>query len=124
MSGNRIDISLNGTDPGLQSVDLFRQGAGGDQMQGDQPRGETDEETRPVDFLNGEPDRMLVCIVRGEDAGGAVTTGDPLPQQVIFDARTEILGVQVARRTDRHLPSWHANAVKSAPTSARIAMCA
>jgi len=50
-----------------------------------------------------ENERKILRLVRGEDAGQAGQTQAPLAQQLVFDARQEVLAVKVADAIEQYI---------------------
>jgi MoxR-like ATPase len=56
-----------------------------------------------VGYSNDDDERKILKLVRGEDAGTQSSGEDKIPAQVVFDARKEVLAVQVAEAVEKYM---------------------
>jgi MoxR-like ATPase len=56
-----------------------------------------------VDYTSDEDEQKILRLVRGEDAGTQQYEQGKLPAQVVFEARREVLAVQVSDAVERYI---------------------
>src|SRR5262245_56198099 len=56
-----------------------------------------------VGYSSDEDERKILRLVRGEDAGSSTKAGSKIPAQVVFDARKEVLAVQVSDAVEKYM---------------------
>jgi MoxR-like ATPase len=56
-----------------------------------------------VDYSSDEDERMVLRLVRGEDAGTGQRAGDKIPARAVLDARAEVLAVKVSDAVERYM---------------------
>ena len=56
-----------------------------------------------VGYASDEDERRILRLVRGEDAGAAPASNGKIPAQSVFDARREVLAVQVASPVEEYI---------------------
>lgn len=56
-----------------------------------------------IDFPDVDAERQILRLVRGEARGEAPDFGAPLPQDVVFAARREVLAVHMAEQVEEYL---------------------
>jgi len=56
-----------------------------------------------VDYPGAENEQAIVQLVRSEKAGDAGEAPTPVPQDAVFQARKEVLGIHVARPAEKYL---------------------
>ncbi len=56
-----------------------------------------------IDFPDVDAEREILRLVRGEARGEAPDFGQPLPQEVVFAARREVLAVHMAEQVEEYL---------------------
>lgn len=56
-----------------------------------------------VGYSSDENERKILRLVRGEDAGQATTGQSQVPAQAIFDARKEVLAVQISETVEKYI---------------------
>lgn len=56
-----------------------------------------------VGYASDDDERKILRLVRGEDAGIAPETDDKIPAQAVFDARKEVLEVQVSETVEKYM---------------------
>ncbi len=56
-----------------------------------------------VGYSSDEDERKILRLVRGEDAGTQGKPNDKIAAQVVFDARKEVLAVQVAEAVEKYI---------------------
>jgi MoxR-like ATPase len=56
-----------------------------------------------VGYSNDNDERKILRLVRGEDAGIESSADGKIPAQAVFDARKEVLAVQVAEAVERYI---------------------
>jgi MoxR-like ATPase len=56
-----------------------------------------------VGYSNDNDERKILRLVRGEDAGIESSVDGKIPAQAVFDARKEVLAVQVAEAVERYI---------------------
>jgi MoxR-like ATPase len=58
-----------------------------------------------VGYSNDENERKILRLVRGEDAGTAPAAKPQVAAQAVFDARKEVLAVQIAETVEKYMVS-------------------
>jgi MoxR-like ATPase len=56
-----------------------------------------------VGYSNDENERKILRLVRGEDAGVAPEAKSQVPGQAVFDARKEVLAVQISETLEKYI---------------------
>ncbi len=56
-----------------------------------------------IDYGTEEDEGRIIRLVRGEEQATGAATGDPVPQQAVFDAREEIGSVTVSPVVERYM---------------------
>ncbi len=56
-----------------------------------------------IDYPDDASELMIVRLVRGESGPGASKPDEPIPQQVVFDARSEIQQIQMSENIERYI---------------------
>ncbi len=56
-----------------------------------------------IDYPDDASELMIVRLVRGESGPGASKPDEPIPQQVVFDARSEIQQIQMSENVERYI---------------------
>jgi MoxR-like ATPase len=56
-----------------------------------------------IGYSSDENEHKILRLIRDEDAGTGPTTKDQVPAQPVFEARREVLAVQVAETVERYL---------------------
>lgn len=56
-----------------------------------------------VGYSNDEDERKILELVRSEDAGVAPSTNGKVPSQAVFDARKEVLAVQISETVEKYI---------------------
>ena len=56
-----------------------------------------------IDYGTEEDEGRIIRLVRGEEQATGTDSGDPVPQQAVFDAREEIGGVTVSPVVERYM---------------------
>jgi MoxR-like ATPase len=56
-----------------------------------------------VGYSNDEDERKILRLVRGEDAGTKTVEAAKVPSQSVFDARKEVLAVQVSETVEKYI---------------------
>jgi MoxR-like ATPase len=58
-----------------------------------------------IGYSSDEDEQKILRLVRGEDAGNAPQTDGQIPASAVFDARKEVLAVQIADTIEKYLVS-------------------
>lgn len=56
-----------------------------------------------IDFPDIAAERAILRLVRGEAQGGAISFGTPLPQEVVFAARRDVLAIHMADPVEEYV---------------------
>ena len=56
-----------------------------------------------VDYCNDDDERKILRLVRGEDVGSAPAANGQIPAKAVFDARKEVLDVQVSEALEIYM---------------------
>ena len=56
-----------------------------------------------IGYSNDEDEKKILRLVRGEDAGGGKKADNKIPTQTVFDARKEVLAVQVSEAVEKYI---------------------
>ncbi|MCO8120768.1 MoxR family ATPase [Stieleria sp. TO1_6] len=56
-----------------------------------------------VDYSSDQDEQKILQLVRSEDAGGTPHDDNKIPEQTVFEARQQVLGVQVADALERYI---------------------
>lgn len=56
-----------------------------------------------VGYATDDDERKILRLVRGEDAGTATETNGQVPAQAVFDARKEVLAVQISETVEKYI---------------------
>lgn len=74
-----------------------------------------------VGYSSDEDERKILRLVRGEDAGTASATDGQVPAQAVFDARKEVLAVQISETVEKYIVAIIAATRRPADYSADLA---